>query len=502
MQGTNEKLKSDFDIEVESEFVQSYQDDPVFFVEHALGHLTWGKQRDILTSVRDHEWTAVRACHGASKTFTAAEITVWFLESFPDSKVITSAPTFSQVKNLLWAEINSIYKNSRIELDGPCMVTQIKTDEPDHYALGFSTDKPARAEGWHAPQILFIFDEAKGINPWLWDSVEGLMTGGFIRWLIISTTDGVQVGEPFYRAFMEKGTEWNRIHIQAEDTPYFTGEKFQYVEVDEKDFSKFEVKYKDPEDVVIQIASPRFMERALKRWGKDSVLFLTKIKGEICDQASDTIIKLSQVIRMFENALDKDFDDAGQIEAGVDVARGGADDTVFWKRKGLKITGVQVLQSAELSEKKSLVDQADKLCEFVDFKKFVPIKIDDTGVGGGLTDIMEARGYNVVPINFQMKANDEDSYPNAISEMWFNISSMIQDISCPENEVTERLQVELVNRKHDGLDNRGRRVVEAKKKYRERTGFQSPDMADAFLLAFYERTADDVGMIQSEKDFY
>ncbi|GAF70717.1 unnamed protein product, partial [marine sediment metagenome] len=85
--------------------------------------------------------------------------------------MITTAPTFSQIYNLLWAEINQIYMNSRIELEGECLVTKIKTDEPDHYAIGFSTDKPARAEGWHAPSILFIFDEAKGLPQWIWDSV-------------------------------------------------------------------------------------------------------------------------------------------------------------------------------------------------------------------------------------------------------------------------------------------------------------------------------------------
>ena len=502
MRSLQEKIKSDLEIEAEAYLFERYHEDPVFFVEHALGHKTWGKQREIMESVRDHEWTAVRACHGASKTFTAAEITTWFLECFLHSKVITSAPTFSQVKNLLWTEINSIYKNSRIELAGNCMVTQIRTDEPDHFALGFSTDKPARAEGWHAPEILFIFDEAKGISPWLWDSVEGLMTGGFVRWLIISTTDGVQVGEPFYKAFMDKDSEWNRIHIEAIDTPYFTEEKFQYIDVDPKDIGKFQRKYMDPKDVNIQIASPRFVERAEKRWGKDSVLYLTKIKGEICDQASDTIIKLSQVIRMFENSRDPEFSDVGQEEVGVDVARGGADDSVFIGRKGLKINGVRVIPSSELPEKSRLVYLADQLCEFVGFKKHVRIKIDDTGVGGGLTDIMEDRGYNIVPINFQMKANEEDDYPNAISEMWFNVASDVQNISCPENPETERLQIELVNRKREDLDNRGRRVVESKKKYRDRTGLQSPDMADAFLLAFYERTTDDVFIGISDRDFY
>lgn len=502
MIGLSERIKSDAEVEAEAYLYERYREDPVFFVEHALGHVTWGKQREIMESVRDHEGTAVRACHGASKTFTAAEITAWFLNCFPQSKVITSAPTFTQVKNLLWAEINSIYKNSRVVLNGDCMVTQIKTEEPDHFAFGFSTDKPARAEGWHAPEILFVFDEAKGIEPWLWDSVEGLMTGGFVRWLVISTTDGVQIGEPFYRCFMDRDTDWNLIHIQAEDTPYFTGEKFEGIKVDPRNLCRFERTYTDPNDITIQIASPRYLERAKKKWGETSVLFLTKIKGEICDQASDSIVKLSQVIRMFENGRNPHFDDAGAEEVGVDVARGGQDDTVFIKRKGLKITGIKIVPSSELPEKSKLVFISDLLCEFINFRKHVRVKVDDTGVGGGVTDIMEDREYDVTPVNFQERANLQDDYPNAISEMWFTVASIIQEISCPGTEQTDRLQTELVNRKHDGLDNKGRRVVESKKKYRARTGFQSPDMADAFLLAFYERSADDVFLAQSEHDFY
>jgi len=97
---------------------EKYKSDPVFFVEHALGHYTWSKQREILTSVRDHKKTAVRACHGSSKTYTAAEIVAWFLNCFDNSKVITTAPTFYQVKDLLWAELNTIYINSNVQLLG------------------------------------------------------------------------------------------------------------------------------------------------------------------------------------------------------------------------------------------------------------------------------------------------------------------------------------------------------------------------------------------------
>ena len=196
-----------------------YKAEPDFFVEHALGHLTWTKQREILLSVLNHEKTAVKACHGASKTFTAAEIACWFLNCFPKSKVITTAPTFSQVESLLWAEINEIYAHSRVQLEGECLQTRIKTEDKTHFAIGFSTDKQARAEGWHSPSMLFIFDEAKGIPAWMYDSARALMTGGFCRWLVISTTDGVEVGETFYEIFNSEN-DWNKISMSAYDTPY------------------------------------------------------------------------------------------------------------------------------------------------------------------------------------------------------------------------------------------------------------------------------------------
>lgn len=471
-------------IEVYQILVDEYRNDPVFFVEHSLGHYTWSKQREILRSVRDNEKTAVRACHGSSKTYTAAEITTWFLNCFENSKVITTAPTDFQVKELLWAEINSIYLNSRIRLEGECLTKKIKIEEePDHYAIGFSTDKPQRAEGWHAPAILFIFDEAKGIEPWMWDSVRGLSVGGLIRWLVISTTDGVQVGDSFYRIFEKENNGWNKIHITAKESPYITGEKFRYIETKKLEHpEQFKLKYIDPKELLIQIATQKWIDDCEKEWGKESVLFLTKVKGEIVDEGVETIIKLSQVMKMFENHFKENFDDNGQEEAGVDVARGGADDTSFFKRKGLKITAYKRIVSKQLPPKEKLEYISDELEIFVAYNKEMKIKVDDTGVGGGITDIMQRRKYKIVPVNFQQKANDPDKYPNAISEMWFETAKIIHEIACPE---FDRLKKELVNRKHKPLDSKGRRIIESKEDYKKR-GFRSPDMADSFLLCFYD----------------
>lgn len=468
--------------EVMAELYKSCQADPVFFCEWALGHWTWSKQREILRSVRDNERTAVRACHSVSKTYTAAEAAVWFMNSYANSRVITTAPTWTQMAKLLWAEIRSIYARSRLTLEGECLMTEIKTNSPDHYAIGFSTDQPARAEGWHAPAILFILDEAKGIPQWLWDSVRGSMTGGFCRELALSTTDGVQVGEQYWKIFKTEQKQWNRIHISAFDSPYVTGEKFRGLAMpDLTRPDRFSGRQVEPKDLQVQMAGPAWIAECRDEWGEESPLFQTKVQGEIVDAGADSIIKLSQVQQMIRNAADEKFDSAGQEEIGVDVARGGMDDTVMFHRKGLKVIDEKVLATPQLPEKAKLVYIADVVEQFAGYNKKVRIKPDDTGVGGGVVDILQSRGYNIVPICFGAEASEPDKYPNVIAEMWFEVGKIVHEIACAADG---RLQAELVNRKSKPLDKKGRRVVESKDDYKGR-GFRSPDKADAFLLAFY-----------------
>jgi len=461
----------------------NYRRDPVFFIEHALGHRTWSKQREILRSVAENKRTAVRASHSVSKTFSAAEAAVWFLNCVPSSKVITTAPTWTQMAKLLWSEIRTIYTRSRLTLGGECLMTEIKDEEnPDHYAIGFSTDSPARAEGWHAPAILFILDEAKGIPQWLWKSVSGSMTSGFCRELAISTTDGVQVGDEYWKIFQGNNTGWARIHVSAHDSPFVTGEKFRGLDMpDLQRPDIFKRTFTEPEAMNIQMAGPEWIAECKQEWGEESVLFQTKVLGEICDAGADSIIKLSQVEQMIRNDATPDFDATGQEEIGVDVARGGTDDTVMYRRKGLKVVDKKIIATPQLPEKARTVFIAEEVARFAGQNKTIRIKIDDTGVGGGVVDILQAKGFNVVPVVFGAAANDPDKYTNMISEMWFEVGQLVHEIACA---ASDRLKAELVNRKSKPLDKKGRRAVESKDDYKAR-GFRSPDEADAFLLCFH-----------------
>jgi len=205
-------------------------------------------------------------------------------------------------------------------------------------------------------------------------------------------------------------------------------------------------------------------------------LYTHKWLGQPMSQLDNAIIGRDKVME----AMSREITPQGAIEVGVDVARMGDDRTVFKKRKGL------VELETKSYTKLRTTEVCDKLELFVDFNKDVLLKVDDTGVGGGVTDEMIVRGYRVMAINFGAKAYDPDKYPNLISEAWFYLASIIETVQL---EMDSDLLMELTSRQWK-MDSKGRRAVEGKADYKKR-GFRSPDNADALIMCFYNNAPAD-----------
>ena len=203
---------------------------------------------------------------------------------------------------------------------------------------------------------------------------------------------------------------------------------------------------------------------------KDPELFAHKWLGEPVGQAEFSVIGRNTIME----AMQREISDDGAVEIGVDVARMGGDRTTFWKRKGLKTI------QKEVHTKLRTTEVCDLLEQFAQFNKQNLIKVDDTGVGGGVTDEMMKRGYNVLPINFGGEALDKDKYPNWISEAWFHLKEIMPEVQLP---LDNDLLMELSTRQWR-QDVKGRRQVESKNDYKKR-GFRSPDIADACIICYY-----------------
>lgn len=95
-----------------------YATKPVEFVQEVLAVSTvTGEQIKILESVRDRAETNVQAAHGVGKSFISACVVLWWVFAV-GGLAISTAPTESQVKQILWSEVRKLYDKNKIKLGG------------------------------------------------------------------------------------------------------------------------------------------------------------------------------------------------------------------------------------------------------------------------------------------------------------------------------------------------------------------------------------------------
>lgn len=197
---------------------------------------------------------------------------------------------------------------------------------------------------------------------------------------------------------------------------------------------------------------------------------LPEQQGDMC------VLSRKEVI----DAQHREIEPEGGYVLGCDVARFGSDRTVIFLRKGLRVVDYKIYK------KTSIPDSFRFVKEMVDNYKIskpdVLINIDDTGLGGGVTDLLGEDGYNVNPVNNGANAVDSDKYYNVISEMWFYFKSVVNEAQIPD---IPELMEELIDRLYE-YDNKERKKIESKEKYKKRNN-KSPDLADALLLCYYNK---------------
>jgi hypothetical protein len=170
-----------------------YQDDPVGFGEEVLGETYTDEVKLMMRSVRDNEITLVKSANAVGKTHGAGRVGVWWFKCFPGAQVYTAAaPPESNLKRLLWGEINGIAEKhpKLFELDTQTMLTISRSAKEFLTGVtipttGTETQREAKFSGKHAPYLLFILDEADAIPSEVFSGIESCMSGGTARLLCI-----------------------------------------------------------------------------------------------------------------------------------------------------------------------------------------------------------------------------------------------------------------------------------------------------------------------------
>lgn len=438
----------------------------------AYGIWLWSMQLRFAQSVQANKRTVVQSGAGIGKSFITAVIVCWWVCTHPvnDVYVWTTAPGSEQVSGVLWEEIRKLHAAlglpGRIGLDNKWRIGGVLVAsgrKPADKAAGAEED-PDTGQGFHRRYLLVVLDDAGGLDEWLWDAAENITTGDDCR--IAATGNPDHAGSRFAKV-CDGHPLWTHYAVSVFDSPNFTGEHV-------------------PAEVAAKLTSRLWVEERRQDWGKDDRRYVSKVLGKFPSDHPQQVVPAADLAACFFPELHPPAA-LLPVELGVDVG-GGGDWTIVRERRGVR-AGRRWAKRTDKPE-----EAADIVVQAILATGATSVKVDAIGVGWGLAGELRnraKRGDHQAAVHAVMvseNASDPRKYKNLRAQLWWEVGRegcqrREWDLSAMEDPGGKTREQLLIPRWFP--DAKDRVQIEAKDDIRARTGGESPDDADALLLAYY-----------------
>lgn len=450
------------------ERIPIYKKNPVVFAKEVLLFEPDKWQKEALMDLAANPKVAIKSGQGVGKTGLEAVALLWFLCCHPYPRIVATAPTKQQLHDVLWSEVSKWMSKSPLLT---AILKWTKTyiymvgNEKRWFAVARTATKPENMQGFHEDNMLFIVDEASGVADPIMEAILGTLSGKNNKLLMCGNP--TRTSGTFYDAFNSDRALYKCHTVSSADSPRTNKENINSL---------------------------------IRKYGERSNVVLVRVYGEFPNQEDDVFIALSLVeacgSKLFELPEDALLPN---IIFGVDVARFGDDETVIYRnaRGKLKIVAKRRGQDLMATTGDIVVAYRKALKEFPDYKGRIYVNIDDTGLGGGVTDrlreVKREEKLNrlfVVPINAAEKIETDTKagkeaaahYNNLTTHMWAVLRELLKDKQIEIEDDSETF-AQLASRKYFMTSN-GKIQLEPKDEMKKR-GLDSPDRADAAALSVY-----------------
>lgn len=446
------------------EAILYYADHPVHFVVDLIRAQPDAEQARILQSVADNPMTSIRSGHGVGKSAVEAWTIIWFMATRPFPKIPCTAPTQHQLFDILWAEVSKWLRNNPA-LEREFVWTKeklyLKGYPEEWFAVARTATKPDALQGFHADNVLYIIDEASGVKDNIFEPVLGALSTPGARLLMCGNP--TQLTGFFYDSHHKNRGSYSTFHIDARNSPR---------------------------------VSQDFVNTIVTMYGEDSDVFRVRVAGEFPKAEDDVFIPLSLV----EKSIMTEFTERKRpdsIHIGCDVARFGDDKTVIGYKIDERVLfhkkrrGQDLMKTAD-----DIIALGEELVRKYKYDRKIPVKIDDGGLGGGVTDRLRQIKRNdperfwwleIFPVKFGTRIKHH-YYHDSTSYMM----GIVKKLLMPFDEDGKPKPVELIlpddndlvaqlsTRKYSMTENSKIRVES--KEVVKKAGRPSPDEADCLLL--------------------
>ncbi len=457
-----------------------WRDDPVMYFREVLNFDPDQWQKEAAEDLAHNPKVSIKSGQGVGKTAFEAAIFLWFITCFPYPRIVATAPTKQQLHDVLWSEISKWMSHSILL---PRLLKWTKTyvymidNEKRWFGVARTATKPENMQGFHEENMLFIIDEASGVADPIMEAILGTLSGDNNKLLMCGNP--TRTSGTFYDSFNSDRMLYKCHTVSSADSPR---------------------------------TNKQNIEALIRKYGRESNVVRVRVFGEFPKQEDDVFIGLQLVeqagmLEQAENIIIK------KISFGVDVARYGDDETVIAQNVDGALTLPVTFRGKSLMQTTGEIVRLYReiIQIYPQYQGPIYIVIDDTGLGGGVTDRLEEVKQEdnlfrmtIVPVNAASRVPDDvveigsgkikacDLYDNLTTYMWANIRDKLEQrvLYLEKLSKDNELIAQLTCRKYK-LTSRGKIQLESKDDMRKR-GIGSPDRADAVALSLYEANVFDI----------
>lgn len=453
-----------------------YAADPLGFIRDVLHDTPWSKQEEIAQRVLEAPRVTVQSANNTGKDWVGARLALWWLYAVRGLVLITGT-TDRQVRENTMGQLRAAF-NRAGDLPGDLFEGALRigrNHENQLLAFTSSAGDASRFSGYHAPRMFVIVSEAQGVDAATYEGIYGCASGDNAKILLLGNP--LDPDGPFYKACSSK--DWAHVTISAFDHPNLVEQR----------------------EVIPGGITQAGVDTFARGFGTDSAIYKARVLGQFSTSLLDGLVDRAwceAAAERFESrALENQAWREWSWQAGLDVARMGEASTALAVRVGPVVRGLttwQKLDTVQTVERLPVALAASpfRIHTHVDDSRrwfrqgeapdhralTLRLVVDDTGVGGGVTDQCRRAGYDVVPYlgGANPPGGPSEVYANWRAKSFLEVRQLLQFnlIALPRRDT---LFEELVKARFLPLPN-GKLAMEPKKDWADRLD-RSPDEADA-----------------------
>lgn len=378
-----------------------------------------------------------------------AILIIWFLFTHPHSQIPCTAPTQSQIYDVLWKELSIWISKLPPEVKN---LFEWQTDylrmkeSPETWFARARTGKKENTEAlaWiHADAVMLVADEASGIADEIYEASKGALTNPLVVFIMISNPTRLEWY--FYRSHTKLKEQFKTLHFSSNQSP---------------------------------IVDQWFTDDIVAEYGIDSDQYRIRVLWEF---PTDSWVTEDWYINLI-NESDCHFAPIWPIKPivmWVDPAWQGRDQTILVARDNfyMKILSRQQT-STDLSVAELVATNASS--------RDIPIEnivYDNFGIGANVGMEMSNLG-RPIGLNVGIKANNPAIYENLRAELYWKLRERIKKwwVLIGNKEQWSDLFIIKYKRWLNG-----KIKIMPKDEMRKKYG-KSPDVWDAAMLSFYKTT--------------